>query len=379
MGARVLPITMPRWGMTMTEGKIVRWLAQEGESVSSGQDLLEVETTKITNVVEGPGPGILRRHLADDGTTAAIGALVGIIADAEVDEGEIDAFIAAHVASSLDDDSDDDRLASGGPEPRLVAAGEHRLNVLTMGSGDMEPVLFIHGFGGDLSSWMLTQPAVAAGRPTHAFDLPGHGQSSMTIGSGSVRALADAAVALIDALSIAKAHLIGHSMGGAIALLLAASKPERVTSVTAIAPGGLGPELSRGFIDAFIAADRRKPMTEALGMLFAHPETVGRSMVEEALRYKRCDGVPEALAAIAAANFTATGQKTGLRALLPSIKAPIQLIWGKADGIIPVAQADGLPANITVHRLEGVGHMPQLEMASEVSRLINAFLANHPA
>jgi pyruvate dehydrogenase E2 component (dihydrolipoamide acetyltransferase) len=248
-----------------------------------------------------------------------------------------------------------------------------------MGSGDAEPVLFIHGFGGDLSSWMLAQPAVAMSRPTHAFDLPGHGQSSMTVGSGSVRLLADATLALMDALSIAQAHLIGHSMGGAIALLLAASKPERVTSVTGIAPGGLGPELNRLFIDGFIAANRRKPMTEALGMLFAHPELVSRAMIEEALRYKRRDGVPEGLAAIAAANFTAAGQKAGLRGVLPSIKAPIQLIWGNADRIIPIAQVDGIPANIAVHRLEGVGHMPQLEKASEVSRLINAFLANHPA
>ena len=63
-------VTVPRWGMTMTEGTICDWMASEGDAVVSGQELIEIETTKITNVVEAPGEGILRRVVLAKGTTA---------------------------------------------------------------------------------------------------------------------------------------------------------------------------------------------------------------------------------------------------------------------------------------------------------------------
>ena len=164
-------------------------------------------------------------------------------------------------------------------------------------------------------------------------------------------------------------------MGGAIALLLAASHPARVASVTGIAPGGLGPELNRAFIDGFIAADRRPAMQAALGLLFAKPGTVTRTMVDEARKFKRQDGAAGALQVIAAANFTPDGQKSGLRQLLPALTTPVQILWGREDRVIPVAQSEGLPAAFTVTVLDGAGHMPHMERAAEVNRLIADFAA----
>ena len=100
-------------------------------------------------------------------------------------------------------------------------------------------------------------------------------------------------LSLLDALEISKAaHIVGHSLGGAISLLLALHNAERVLlTVSLICPGGLGADINLDFIDGFIAADRRKDMKLVLGHLFATPEAVQRKMVEESLRYKRLDGV----------------------------------------------------------------------------------------
>ena len=366
MTSRISAVTMPRWGMTMTEGKVTRWLVPVGGQIAAGADLVEIETTKITNVLEAADGGTLRRTVVGEGGTASVGAIIAVIAEPGAKESEIDAFVASQLASGDDDGSE----SVSGPSARLLRAGEHTLNVLSMGQGDKLPVLFIHGFGGDLNSWMFNQPVIAETRPTHALDLPGHGQSSPSQGKGSARALSDAVLALMDALNLPRAHLVGHSMGGAIALLLAATKPDRIASVIGVAPGGLGPELNRGFIDGFIAADRRPAMTETLGLLFARPDAVSRAMVEEALRYKRQDGASDALKAIAAANFTTDGQKSGLRELLPAIQPPISIVWGALDRIIPASQAQGLPAKVAATVVEGAGHMPHMEKAAEVNRLI---------
>ena len=113
----------------------------------------------------------------------------------------------------------------------------------------------------------------------------------------------DVIEAALAALGIERVHLVGHSMGGAIAVSLAARRPERVATLTLIAPAGLGPEINGDFIDGFVRASRRKERVEALHLLVHDPALVSRAMVEELLRYKRLDGVAAALETIARAWF----------------------------------------------------------------------------
>ena len=92
------PITMPKWGIEMQEGTVTAWHFAPGQPVHKGDALLEVETDKIVNSVEAPVSGALRRILGAPGEVRAVGALIGVFADAEVPESAVDHFIGSFVA-----------------------------------------------------------------------------------------------------------------------------------------------------------------------------------------------------------------------------------------------------------------------------------------
>lgn len=101
--AGVYEITMPKWGLTMEEGTLVRWMVEVGATVAPGDELAEVETDKIVNVLENTQAGVLRRTLAEEGDVLPVGALLGIIAEEGVSDADIDAFIAGGGAAAAEE------------------------------------------------------------------------------------------------------------------------------------------------------------------------------------------------------------------------------------------------------------------------------------
>src|SRR5208282_3899287 len=225
----VTAITMPKWGLTMTEGTVVGWLKQQGQRFAAGEVLLEIETPKITNVVEASSGGTLQRIVAQAGTTLPIGALLAVVAPDEVPEAEIDAFVAGF---AVVEPSTSEEAQAEGVKPRDIEVAGRRLRYLELGEGDGVPVLL------------------------------GHGGSAKEVGAGDVESLTDAVEGALGALGVEQVHLVAHSLGGAIAASLAARRPERVASLTLIASAGLGPEINASFVNGFVRMARRREAVE---------------------------------------------------------------------------------------------------------------------
>jgi len=94
-----MALTVPRWGMAMEEGTLVSWLKQEGQPVGEGDDVAELESSKIINVLQSHTRGTLRRKVATEGETLPVGALLGVISAPDVPDAEIDTFVASFKAA----------------------------------------------------------------------------------------------------------------------------------------------------------------------------------------------------------------------------------------------------------------------------------------
>lgn len=364
------PIVMPKWGLAMQEGTLSKWNIAEGDKIARGQEIADIETTKIANSFESPVEGLVRRRIIAEGDVVPVGALLAVVADKSVPDAEIDAYVTKFQESMAA--AADNTVAA--PEPQVVETAAGRIRYLKLGEGDGTPVVLIHGFGSDHAAWLFNHEALAEGRVVYALDLPGHGGSAKSVSDGSVAGLAAAVVAFLDAVEVKKAHLVGHSLGGAIAARIAETHPDRVASLTLVAPAGLAETINQGFIEGFLSESRARKLRPVLEQLVADPSMVTADMVEDVLKFKRLDGAFEALSAIAAANFGGGKQSASVRAALANAKVPVQVIVGEVDQVLPASGADGLPATVTVHRLAAVGHLPHMEKSAEVNRLVAAHI-----
>jgi pyruvate dehydrogenase E2 component (dihydrolipoamide acetyltransferase) len=348
----VTPIRMPKWGLSMLEGTIVDWHKREGDQIAVGEELVDIETSKITNVCESPGAGVLRRIVAKDGETLVVGALIGVLAEPATDEAEIAAFIEAFQANFTPENDDEDD--GSGLQLSTVDTGGLTLRVGRMGGGETPPVVLIHGYSGDLNNWLFNVEALSAKAPVIAIDLPGHGGSSKDVGDGSLQTLADAVWAALKALDVSEAHLVGHSLGAAVAARMAADQPASATSLTLIAPAYLpGTQASDDFLNGVIDKD----------------------MIEDMLKFKRLDGAEEALGVLRGRMLSGADEKA-LQADLAKTP-PALVIASKTDRIVGAPEEAALPSGYKVVWIENAGHMPHLEQAATVNALLVEAISRH--
>ena len=370
MSADIQKLSMPKWGLSMTEGKVLGWLVNEGAELSVGDEVAEVDTEKINGVVEAPLAGILRRRVAAEGDVVPVGGLLGVIAGADVPDADIDAFVADFQASFVPEEADEE----AGPAPETVTVEAGTLRFLRTGEGG-KPLVLLHGFGGDLNNWLFNVEALAADRAVYALDLPGHGGSTKQVGDGELGFLVAALRGFLDSQGIERAHLAGHSMGGLVAAALALEDPGRVLSLTLVDSAGLGAEINLDYIEGFVAASGRRELKPVLQRLFADPDLVTRQMIDDVLKYKRLDGVQEALRALADRLFADGRQQRVLTGELQSVRSPMLVIWGNQDQVIPVDHANAAPESAETKVLPGAGHSPHMEAAGDFNRTLEGFLA----
>ena len=361
---RIRPIVMPKWGLSMSQGKVTGWLVKPGAKVKIGDELLEVETEKIASVVEAGDQGTLRRIIGKPQTVYPVKALLGVLADDDVSDSEIDAYVTSYVMPAAEDEEEAE------PRYHLVDLPSGRVRYAKRGEGDADAIVLIHGLGGDLDNWLFNIDALAAEANVYALDLPGHGQSSKNIADPTLHGLAQELMAFMDEVGIHHAHLVGHSLGGAIAMQTAVDSPDRIRSLALIGSAGLGPEINSGYIDAFITAGSRRELKPVLQHLFARKDLVSRQLVDDVLKYKRLDGVNEALKKLSSSLFAGGRQQAQLGDALRCVSIPTMVVWGEDDEIIPAKHAAALTGKARTHVIGGTGHMVQMEAANTVNALL---------
>jgi pimeloyl-ACP methyl ester carboxylesterase len=278
--------------------------------------------------------------------------------------------------------------------PCSVTLHGREVSFLEAGSGPL--LLLVHGMAGCHESWSAVIAPLARKHTVIALDLPGHGSSQPGSGDYSIGSLAAGLRDLLFALGHERATLVGHSLGGGIAMQFAYQFPEATERLVLVASGGLGPEVSPVLraaalpgADLFIAATARpaqlvgSALARGLASVGLRPNT---DMAEVARGYASlADGARRAafLATLRAVVGT-DGQRVdaGDRLYLAE-GVPILIVWGERDPIIPVEHGHRAHRTIAGSCLEvfdGVGHMPQLEAPAHFVATLERFLAdNEPA
>jgi pimeloyl-ACP methyl ester carboxylesterase len=271
---------------------------------------------------------------------------------------------------------------------RFRTVPTRRYTISTMEAGQGPPVLAVHGLGGTKGSFLPTLAALAGHFRVIAMDLPGFGDSDKPVGAPyDARFFARAVVDLLDALDLDRAHLIGNSLGGRVALEVGLRDPERVHRLALLAPS--------------LAWRRNRPLAPLLRLV--RPEL---GLVQLAPR-PVVEGIVHRLIPGAAEGWTAAGVDEFLRAYLtPAGRAAFYaaarhiyleephgdegfwtrlrtlgpealFVWGRRDRLVPLAFArhvtDALPDALHVEL--DCGHVPQVELPRQTHAAVARFLA----
>lgn len=252
----------------------------------------------------------------------------------------------------------------------MIDLGDWRLRVRDSGPRDAPAVILLHGFGASLDTWDAWAEVLARRHRVVRFDLPGSGLSAPDPAGDYTDARSVALLrALMDRLGLARASVVGHSIGGRIAWTFAALHPERVDKLVLVAPDGFA---SPGFaygkapaVPALLQA-MRFVLPKALLRMNLAPAYADPAALTDAVTTRYHDLM---LAPGARAAMLARMEQTVLVdpvPLLRRIRAPTLLIWGERDAMIPFANsADYLAAVPNAKRvvIPGAGHVVQEEAA----------------
>ena len=274
-------------------------------------------------------------------------------------------------------------------DPKTVTLHGRAVTYVEAGSGPV--LLLIHGMAGTYENWQAVIEPLARDHTVLAPDLPGHGASAPGGGDYSLGSLAAGLRDLLIAQGHDRATLVGHSLGGGIAMQFAYQFPEITERLVLVSSGGLGPEVSPVLraaalpgADLFIAATAGpgrvagSAMARGLAAIGLRPN----ADIAEVARGYASLADPDRRAAFLAtlrAVVGTDGQRVDAADRLYLAEGiPVLIIWGKRDPMIPVHHGEQAHQAIPGSRLEifdGVGHLPQLEAPGRFVAVLERFLA----
>ena len=276
------------------------------------------------------------------------------------------------------------------PQDRTIQIGKIKARYWAGGSQGSQ-VMLIHGLGGYVENWLPSFDALAAQHRVVAVDLPGHGRTDKpTDASYGVENLAVFVKDFMAALKIECAHVVGHSVGGAVATRLALMHPATVDRLVLVAPAGLGKEFhpmvrlsSAPILGELLTRPSRSGSADFAKTAVHDPAVITDELIELDYQMALQPGAQAASLRTLRGLCTPFGQKKSVYGAhvsrLASITNPVLVIWGRQDRVIPAAHADvaakGLP-NVRVQLFDNCGHLPMLEHPDAFNALLLDFLGS---
>ncbi len=415
------PILCPQVGQDLTEAKVVALHVKLGDTVKKGDIVAEVESEKASFEVEAFASGTVIALPYNVGDTATVleplvvlgtpgevvagGAAPAVSSSPKSAEAKTQNTAATSQARRVSDGvlrssplarriaaeaglelaalegtgpkgavvlrDVEAAVASGGATKRVArgVAGKGGLTIKSLKNGTGHPVVFIHGFGSDLSSWRPFIALLSIGNPLIGIDLPGHGGSISETADGFDALCGEVAASLLAA-GHKRVHLVGHSLGAAVSAALSYRDDIDVRSLTLLAPAGLSPKIDGDFIEGFLSASSEAALAQWMRRLVHAPASLPAAFVRASLSAREGTQLVAAQSRLVRSVFEGSTQLFSIAEALRHYEGPCRIVVGRRDQIIPSTHVDAVPGTVAVHRLESVGHLPQVESAELVARLV---------
>ncbi len=284
----------------------------------------------------------------------------------------------------------------------LTRVGAHDIYYEVQGGGAGAPVLLLMGLGTDLNAWTMVAPVLARSRPVLLLDNRGVGRSSKPRGEYLTSEMADDAAAVMSAAGVERAHVIGISLGGAIAQELALRHPGRVRSLALLATFVALDKRMRATADQGAAAIGKSPTADMLktmqamadGNLAIDPRAIFDFLLplvftkrflekeRDLLRRMYEQSLENGLSLHGFAGQLAAAWKHNTLDRLDQIQVPTMVVTGTADRLVPPAQSRLLHDGIRGSRYEEIAggvHGLVLENIDQLNPMLEAGLAENDA
>ncbi|RRH76128.1 acetoin dehydrogenase dihydrolipoyllysine-residue acetyltransferase subunit [Falsigemmobacter faecalis] len=422
-----VPVLYPKVSLEEVTGRISRWLVAEGEEVSEGQVIFEIENDKAAVEAEAPASGRLIARIAE-GQTVEVGATVAQILLAgegrpEVPpapqpgapEGVHPPAVPARPAPgqgegrapnptplarrmARENGLSLEGLAGSGPRGRVQrsdvqallanvgrgqpvrtaeaipggarTSGADILNHRWLREGEGLPLVLLHGFSADLNAWRGFLAASQIRAPVLALDLPCHG-GSHRLCPDDPDAIAAGVEATLEAAGVGACLMVGHSFGGLVAARIAARGQCDLRGLALIAPAGLDPQINGAFLAGVLRAATAASLKPWLQELVHDPSLITPAFLSATEEARRDPGLTAAMQRFAARVFPDATQAWSIRDDLAALDLPTRVIFGRDDRILPFRSTRNLPGRVALHAFDACGHLPHLEYPRAIGAILS--------